>query len=240
MSRTWMPSLENRVKDLLWLANTPHTSYVTDSHVHKIHHFQFCIEVLTVLGLSFRCLLPRFLPLHGTRRWHQWIWCHTVLILNMAIFMAWKPGEQAKYANKHGLPRPDYASFVCGVGIRSTKGEYVVQCCLNRYLLMELAWENPRRGRSLSVLLRMRVFTICILFTHAHVFTSALCRGFSTLVPFIYLPCLFVARFTYSFFHFRKLENSCGKQMRRCLAQSHQTSFLTMRDSHSGNWGPFS
>ena len=35
-SRTWLPSLENWgrwVKDLLWLANSPHTSNVTDSYV---------------------------------------------------------------------------------------------------------------------------------------------------------------------------------------------------------------
>ena len=49
-SRRWMPSLENWgqwVKDLLWLANSPHTSYVTDSYVN----LHICIEVVTVTYL---------------------------------------------------------------------------------------------------------------------------------------------------------------------------------------------
>ena len=51
-SRTWTPSLENWgrwVKDLFWLANSPHTSNVTDSRVKSTN----CIVVtLTHLGLS--------------------------------------------------------------------------------------------------------------------------------------------------------------------------------------------
>ena len=40
-SRTWTPSLENWgrwVKDLFWLANSPHTSNVTDSHAKSTTH----------------------------------------------------------------------------------------------------------------------------------------------------------------------------------------------------------
>ena len=49
-----MPSLENWgqwVKNLLWLAKSPHTSNVTDS---IYTHLQYCIEVITIthLGLS--------------------------------------------------------------------------------------------------------------------------------------------------------------------------------------------
>ena len=53
-SWTWMPSLENRgrwVKDLFWLANSPHTSNVTDSRVKSTTH-STVVVTLTHLGLS--------------------------------------------------------------------------------------------------------------------------------------------------------------------------------------------
>ena len=49
-SKTWMPSLENWgrwVKDLLWLANSPHTSNVTDSYVKSTE-----VVTITYLKLS--------------------------------------------------------------------------------------------------------------------------------------------------------------------------------------------
>ena len=48
-----MPSLENWgrwVKDLFWLANSPHTSNVTDSRVKSTTHIK--VVTLTHLGLS--------------------------------------------------------------------------------------------------------------------------------------------------------------------------------------------
>ena len=45
-----MPSLENWgrwVKDLLWLANSPHTSNVTDSYVNSTH-----LQVVTISSLG--------------------------------------------------------------------------------------------------------------------------------------------------------------------------------------------
>ena len=88
-------------------------------------------------------LLPRFLPLHATRRpksgTNRPHWLHfkkgdfrkSTAFKNYGV----KTKRTSQYANEHGLPGPDSARFEHGGGSRSnTKGEYVVLVCQKHYL----------------------------------------------------------------------------------------------------------
>ena len=63
----------------------------------------------------------------------QWQCCYgsflSIIIIIITAFKSYgvKTKRTSQYANEHGLPRPDSASFEHGGGSRSnTKGEYVV------------------------------------------------------------------------------------------------------------------